>query len=379
MAALGSSLTIFPTVPRSRTNTHRNLDAKVVRCSLFSWHTISRALRGLSYNPKAAFQMIRRIVWSNNRLRTKLKNLALIPIGLALADEVRGANLNHLHAYWLSGSSTVAFVASQVTGVSWSYSGHSWDIFVENNLIAEKTDAASFGRAISELARIGILRQAKGSIKPVHVIHLGVAIPDRPTKTNLDASPASIRLLCPAYLVPVKGHTYLLKALRETVDDGINCSCVFAGDGPLRNSLRREIMELRLERVVAMPGLIPHEELLRQVRSGVYDVVVLASVERGSEFEGIPVSLMEAMAAGIPCISTRTGAIGELIDDGCGILVNQRDPHAMSAAIKVLALDSLHRRQLGEKAACRIAKAFDSETSAKRLLGLMVSAQNQPS
>jgi len=207
------------------------------------------------------------------------------------------------------------------------------------------------------------------------VIHLGITLNKQAPTPQTRKLSRTIRLLCPAYLIPVKGHAYLLEALRMVVDAGIDCRCVFAGEGRLRSALARKIRKLRLQNVVDMPGMIPHEALIQQLRSSAYDAVVLSSVEIGTEFEGIPVSLMEAMAAGLPCIATSTGAIGELIDGHCGILVNQRDPGALSEAIIALATDPVRRRELGDQAIQRIAEGFDASVSASFLGRLMTSME----
>ena len=153
------------------------------------------------------------------------------------------------------------------------------------------------------------------------------------------------------------------------MDRSLDFRCVLAGDGPLRSRLTRQIELLKLSRVVSMPGMIDHPELLRQLRSGIFDLVVLASVD----LEGIPVALIEAMEAGVPCIATRTGAIEELIDDSSGILLNQRDSQAMAEAIAELASDPERRRKLGEHARTRVAKLFDAKRSAQALLSKIVS------
>jgi glycosyltransferase involved in cell wall biosynthesis len=117
--------------------------------------------------------------------------------------------------------------------------------------------------------------------------------------------------------------------------------------------------------------MIRHDTLLQELRGRKFDAVVIASIELGSEFEGIPVALMEAMAAGVPCIATRTGAIAELIDSKCGILVEQRDVDSLRDAIVALATDPTRRKDLGQRAMQRIAEAFDARTSAEKLKGLM--------
>lgn len=369
---LGCELTVFPARRRWDRNAHQDLSMDVVRFQLLAPKTLFQAFRAFRRNARAAARALGLIVRSKNGLKTKLKNLILFPTGLAVADEVSSRCLDHIHAYWLSGPSTVGLIASKVSGVSWSYSAHSWDVFMEDNLVREKTASANFGRVVSELGRQGILARTNDASGRVKVIHLGVR--SSPARMEQHASVGTIRLLCPAFLIPVKGHTYLLQALRYVVDAGIDCRCVFAGEGPLRSKLARIIKNLHLENVVSMPGIIPHQILLEQLHSGAYNAVVLASVERGTEFEGIPVSLMEAMAAGIPCIATRTGAVPELIDARSGILVNQRDERELCAAIIGLASDPNRRREMGQNAMRRIAQEFDAKTSARSLLKLIENA-----
>jgi colanic acid/amylovoran biosynthesis glycosyltransferase len=302
-----------------------------------------------------------------------LKNLALFPTALAVADEICRRRIAHVHAYWLSGASTVALVAAMVARVTWSYSAHSWDIFMANNLIAEKVRSAHFGRAISQLGRSGIALRSGESLKAsVEVIHLGVLANGAPKAAEHLTALRSVRILCPtAMLIPVKGQEYLLQALRLIIDAGLECSCVLTGEGPLRSKLAQSVRSLRLEDVVSIPGRLPHATLLKQLHAGAYDMVVLPSIERGSEFEGIPVSLMEAMAAGVPCIATKTGAIGELIDGDCGVLVNQRDPVAISGAVLELASNPAWREAIRTNAFHRIAEQFNARKSAKMLADLI--------
>ncbi len=375
LSQLGCKITVFPSAPRSIQNTHRDLRINVVRFLPFAPRTLYRACYGLLRNVRGACGALLSILRSRNSLKTKVKNLVVFPTGLAVADVVAASGIQHIHAYWLSTSATVGFIASQVTGVDWSYSAHSWDIFMEDNLIAEKTESATFGRAVSRLGQQGILRRVVGpSREHVQVLHLGVAVPVE-ARLDRNSLPGHIHLICPAYLIPVKGHTYLLEALHKVAEAGVKCTCVLAGKGPLQRTLMRRIKQLRLENTVSMPGMINHKILLQQLQSGVYDAAVLASVELGNEFEGIPVSLIEAMALGIPCVATRTGAIAELIDPGSGILVGQRNPTELSEAIITLAANPSRRKAMGQRAAQRVSDAFNARTSAQTLLRLMTKAQ----
>lgn len=372
LIALGYEVTVFPAAPRSRRRLHNDVAVEFVSFPLSSPRTWLRAWKGIRSNLSEACAAFATIVKTKYSFKAKLKNLALFPLALAYANEARTRGITHLHAYWLSAPATVGLIAARVAGLSWSYTAHSWDIFMEDNLIATKMRSADFGRVISSQGRDGLRARAPmESSSQLEVIHLGVKISDYSPSEKTERQAGAIKLLCPAYLLPVKGHSYLLQALRGVIDAGIDCQCVFAGEGRLRAPLAQKIHDLQLERVVSMPGMIRHDLFLEQLHSGLYDAVVLASVRLGMEFEGIPVSLMEAMAVGIPCIATRTGAIEELIDPTCGVLVGERDPSGLRDAIMSLALDPSRRKALGEQARRRIEEQFDAKHSARALASLI--------
>lgn len=373
LCSLPLRITVFPATPQNNRNAYPGIKIDVVRFALLAPGTLFGALRGFCRNAGAALNSLRTLLKGRTTIGTKLKNLALFPTGLAVADEVCRRSISHLHAYWLSGASTVALVAARVANIPWSYSAHSWDIFMADNLIPEKASAAAFGRVISELGRHGIEGRAANGRPPIlHVVHLGVSSETSPSPIEDPRPLRSVRILCPAaVLIPVKGQQYLIEALPMVIGAGIDCQCTITGDGPLRKALLRKMKDLDLEEVVSMPGRLPHGQLLKQLHDGMYDVVVLPSVKRGTEFEGIPVSLMEAMAAGIPCVATDTGAIAELMGTQCGILVGDRDAKAIADAIVALALKPSMRKAIRESALRFISEQFDANKTARTLAGLL--------
>ena len=98
---------------------------------------------------------------------------------------------------------------------------------------------------------------------------------------------------------------------------------------------------------------------------------MLASTERDGEHEGIPVALMEAMAVRMPVVATRTGSIPELVDESCGILVEQRDPAALAEALGRLIEDPALRGRLGENGRHKVLAEFETSETTKRLAGLI--------
>jgi len=129
------------------------------------------------------------------------------------------------------------------------------------------------------------------------------------------------------------------------------------------------IERLRLGDGVRMLGNVPHPVLVGRVNAGEYDVLALASTERNGEHEGIPVAVMEAMAAALPVVVTRTGSLPELVEPEFGALVPQRDPRALAAALERLLGDPEERRRAGRAGRERIRVEFETGATSRTLLG----------
>jgi colanic acid/amylovoran biosynthesis glycosyltransferase len=171
-----------------------------------------------------------------------------------------------------------------------------------------------------------------------------------------------------ADFVEVKGHRYLLEALQVLAARGQVVHVDLAGDGPLRAELEHRIEGARLSGVVTILGTVPHTVLLDDLKSHRWDAVVLPSIVTASDEEGIPVSLMEAMGAGLPVISTRTGAVSELLDDGAGLLVDGGDPVGLAVALEALARDPGLRERLAEEGHRRVLESFNIRIVASDLV-----------
>ncbi|MDE2571533.1 MAG: glycosyltransferase [bacterium] len=368
LARLSGDLVVVPTRPKTRESRYGALPARVVRLDTWAPRTLALAALETLAQPRRAWRALMRLLATPYRLSTKLKNLAVFPKALAVARTLREEGVEHIHAHWLSTPSTVAYVAATMIGVKWSCTAHRFDIF-EDNLLAEKLSSAAFVRAISARNReLIVARGRDGAGERCRVVHLGVTLPQH---VRPPSEPGTLRILCPASLVPVKGHAYLIAALAHLRDSGAAFTCDFVGEGHLREPIEQQIAQAGLSGQLRLRGNIAHERLMAELTGGAYDLVVLASTETGTEFEGIPVALMEAMAAGIPCVATRTGSIPELIDDASGsILVPQRDAQALASAIAAFA-DPVYRSECGRRARERVASSFDVRQTTGALFRMM--------
>lgn len=294
------------------------------------------------------------------------KNLAVLPKACWIASVVQRRRLRHIHAYWASTSSTVAMLAAELSGITWSFTCYRWDI-ADDNLLREKVASASFARVADHQGRREILGLCgEGFERKVLMIRSGVRIPPREAGTNTEEV---LRIAVPALLVEKKGHCFLLEALRMARPQLGAFRCYLYGDGPLRSEIAKQISAKRLGDVVTLCGLVDHDELISRYTRGDIDVVVLPSIVTASgEREGIPIALIEAMSAGVPVISTTTGGIPELISDGVGILVEPESAPQLVDALLFMARNPHERIAMGQRARERIAADYALERVVSRIL-----------
>ncbi|MFN6991325.1 MAG: glycosyltransferase family 4 protein [Fervidobacterium sp.] len=330
---------------------------------LFSSRIFKTALKVFIKHPLRVIKAFFLILTSNPHYL--LINIALFPKALWLADLATKYGAQHIHVHWASSPSTMAMVASYVSKVPWSLTAHRGDI-VENYLLKRKARHVEFFRCISNRTKELALERGVPNEK-ITVLHLGVDVPEEITYSAPKKHSREIFVVfCPAFLVEVKGHRYLIEALLRLPE---NVHLWLAGDGPLRKDLEEFVNKLKLQHRVKFLGLLKHSEILNMYRENKVDVVVLASVDLGhGVHEGIPVALIEAMAYGYPVIGTNTGGIPELLGNGAGLLVQEKSSEELAKAILQVMENEDYRRMLSLKARKRIEEEFSAEKVAKVLI-----------
>lgn len=329
---------------------------------MLAWRAIRRA-------PLRVLGALVRIVAARGRVAVKMKNLAIFPRALALAEQLHQRRVDHVHAYWISAPATAAFVVACVNGVTWSSSAHRWDIF-EENMLPEKARSAAFIRTISERGRAELAKRVPDYEKKLAVVRLGTALSGS-SAVQQARKCRTFRMVCAAAFRPVKAHDDLLQAfaIAHKIDPSLRLD--LCGTGPLQGTVKNEIDALACGEAIAMRGYVPHAQLLRELARGEYDGVVLASRDDGiSLMEGVPSILIEAASLGVSCIATRSGAVGELLDDESGFLAPAGRPLLLANAILAARNDHERRRRAGH-AQRRARLLHDPKSSASRLAGLL--------
>ncbi len=372
LIAQGHEVWVVPMYPRGdivHKEVLRFID-RVVTQPLFSKQVLLEAMRQFFCSPVRAIKALTLVFTWNPRLL--LKNLAVYPKGLWLAELAQRLGADHIHAHWAATTASMAMVASKASGIPWSLTAHRWDV-IENNLLRRKALHARFFRCISRKTLEMAVKRGVPENK-AFILYSGIRLYDKANtcqESNISEKPFVI--LCPAALILRKGHQYLLEALSNLPPQ---IHVWLAGDGPLRSLLEDFVNKKGLTERVYFLGQLPHQELLRLYQQCEVDIVVLPSVNLKDEpSEGIPVALIEAMSFCIPVIATETGGIPELLEGGAGLLVPQKDPKALAEAIASLASDPNLRRALGEKGRERVEKEFSVEVVAHRLAELFAGGE----
>ncbi|MFH1417945.1 MAG: glycosyltransferase [Planctomycetota bacterium] len=185
------------------------------------------------------------------------------------------------------------------------------------------------------------------------------AAEDQAREAADDYPDGGTRILLTSRLEPVKRVDSFIRVIKLLKDRGERLSCVIAGAGPQTSELRKQISRFDLTDCINMVGF--SDRCLGLIRCS--DIVVLCS-----EKEGIPRSLMEAMALAKPVVATDVLGTQELVIDGVtGYLTPFGDTEAMAAKILLLAKDSAERRRMGEAGRDRVAGHFDD----RRIAGFL--------
>jgi glycosyltransferase involved in cell wall biosynthesis len=363
----GHRVTVVPIRPRGSFvhEDARPLLESAITQPVFSLSIVCKALAEIARAPALLGRYARLLAASRN-LRIFFKNLAVFPKGLWLADIVKRRAVDHIHAHWAGTTATAALVANVCSGVPWSFTAHRWDIS-ENNLLKAKAQTAKFVRAID----VRGAQELAGIISPneykLRVIHMGVAVCPPMVERN-GKSRGPLRVLLAARLVEVKGHRYALEAVARLKSAGVDVALHCIGDGPLRVTLEKYATALDVVDRVQFPGLLDHQKLLTQLSDHRWDVALLPSIRIRDQREGIPVFLIEAMAAGLPVVATNTGGISELLEGEAGMVIPERDSKAIADALAKLATDCDIRRHHTDAAVRRIRNQFTIESTVSALL-----------
>ena len=290
--------------------------------------------------------------------KSRAKHLYQAAMAIAAAWRLRHQPVTHVHAHMASVPAMLGYYIARARGATFSFTGHASDLFVNRAALRFKLERASFVSCISDWHRQFYREIVTIDPARLPVIRCSVALPDR-------IEPPGHEFVTVARLVAKKGVDLLLKAFALAALPGWTLRIV--GDGPERTALEAMATDLKIASRVHFDGAQPHATCLAALR-GAGIVVLPCRTATNGDKDGIPVVLMEAMAAGRAVIAGDLPAIRELVSEGKhGLLVPGNDPQALAMALTELAGDPARASAMGLAGRDRVRAEFSDDINLDRL------------
>ncbi len=298
---------------------------------------------------------------------------------LALAQAVQRKRIVHLHAHFATSAVTVARLASMLSGVPYTFTAHAKDIFhtdVDPQDLRRKLRDAAGVVTVSDYNRRFLGQGFGRSASSVRRVYNGLELDRFPFQPPAERSPLIAGV---GRLVEKKGFGDLIEACRLLRAQGRTFTCRIAGEGELAGELEAQVQRCNLSGVVILLGPRPQPQVVDLLRSAAVFAAPCVVGADGNR-DGLPTVLLEAMALGAPCVSTDVTGIPEVVLDGrTGLVVPQRDPAALAAALGIL-LDNVPLRvRLATAARALIEAQYDVRRNAAIIRDMFADAAPAPS
>lgn len=331
--------------------------------------------------PRRIGQLFMRTLWRKwPNAEVCGENLWAFFMGVYLAKVLRRDGIDCIHAPWPRGTATAAWVASSLSGIPFSTSARGDNLNPADPDLLDKLNAAAFIRAnnaadIERMAAMLPASQREAFRAKTHLVYNSLTLAVR-GQCPVTMQPP-VRLMALGRFDVTKGFEYLVEACHILKQRGFAFHLTLAGGGGVGMGLgamgalieaRRK--EYGLEEDIDLPGLLSHNELPRYLLE--HDIFVAPCIIHASgRRDGIPNTVIEAMAYGMPVLATNTNALPEIVRDGeTGRTVPQKDALALANAIMELAAQPEDARRMGENAKNLVAQMFDPQHNVHSLCAM---------
>jgi len=283
------------------------------------------------------------------------------------------AGIGHVHAHFAGMAARTAFWIAKFFPITFSFTAHANDIFAPSKFeigLDKMVGAARVVVTETDYAEKFLRERFPERADRIHRIYNGLNLAEF-GRATFSSDPPSIVAI--GRLIVKKGFANLIRACALLVERGRSFQCDIFGEGPLENQLRVQIEQLGLQEFVRLPGPKPQHDLRARLADA--SVFVLPSVpEPEGGMDNLPTVIMEAMATGLPVVSTRIGGIPEMVvENETGFLVQPDDAVALAGAIEKLTNERSLGQRLGQAGYERAQRLFSIENNLRELCALLSS------
>lgn len=294
----------------------------------------------------------------------RLRHLIYLAEAAYVADRLRAENVAHAHAHFGTNATAVAMLCNQLEGPKYSFTVHGPEEFDAPRALSlgDKMHDAAFTVAISQFGRSQLCRWAThDDWNRIHVVHCGIEPAKFKDPSDMPKGPR--RLVAIGRLVEQKGQLALVQAMAQTHED---VHLTLIGDGEMRGQIETLIAQHGLGKRITLTGWVDEGRIKQELAEA--HALVMPSFA-----EGLPMVVMEAMAAARPVIATYIAGTPELVQPGkTGWLVPAGDIDALAAAMDTFAKTPAPTlTKMGNAARQRVLQRHDVTIEAAKLAQLM--------
>jgi glycosyltransferase involved in cell wall biosynthesis len=285
--------------------------------------------------------------------------------------QLRQKGKRRLHAHFAGMAARTAYWIRKFFGIEYSFTAHANDIFAPRPFAIDLKKLIESARAVvteSDHAADFLKRSFPSESNKIQRVYNGLDVGSFRLADFASPRPVIVSI---GRLVEKKGFGDLVEACRLLKQRGRSFRCEIIGEGPLEAVLRGQATAAGLtDEELSLTGPLPQPEVTERLARA--SLFVLPCVpEAAGGMDNLPTVIMEAMASGLPVISTPVAGIPEMVEaDKTGLLVPSRNPPALATAIEQLIDDSGRAREFGHNGRLRAAERFDIEESARALIQL---------
>ncbi len=284
-----------------------------------------------------------------------------------LGPRLQTLGVGHLHAHFAGLAARTAYWVERFFGIGFSFTAHANDFFSPKPFTISLGKLIGAARAVVTVSDFGVafLRENFPSERQKFLrVYNGIDLARFQPATFADTPPLILSI---GRLIEKKGFEDLVAASALLAEQGIPFRAEIIGEGPLAKELNAQIANAGLTTRVFLTGPLPQSEIIaRLARASIFALPCVT--ESGGGMDNLPTVIMEAMAAALPVVSTPLGGVPEMVREGeTGILIPERNPAALAAALRRLLQNREVAHSLGEAGRRRATELFAIEKSAEQL------------
>ncbi len=295
-------------------------------------------------------------------------------IAKIIADQPAATRPLHVHSHFAGVGARTCWWLRKFAGLSYSFTAHANDIFCqpEDETIPFPSlfEEAALIVTVSDYTAQQLRERFPSCASRVRRVYNGMDLgPFMAARAVADRTRSKGGILSVGRLIEKKGYADLITACGLLRDQGVDFHCRIVGEGPLEQALEAQVSDLKLEGRVELTGPLGLADIRRLLVEETQVFALACATESDGGKDNLPTVLMEAMAASLPCVSTRLAGVPEMVLDGTtGLLCEERRPEAFAGHLATLLKNEMLCETMGRAGLEHATKHFSRDVTGRALL-----------